>query len=834
VMKRSRAIDGSSLARRAVSLGVCLICLFLPILPLYAQPTDLSPLTHFNPGTVQLDSRVIEPSKETTTEFLNALKSSQLPQLRGLATFSQKLSDKDISSLSEHGIHVISRVHGTTYRVRVEKTVDIDVFRAPNLKFHLFLLQPQDRVRSSIWQGDFKRYQIRPPGDEVKNQVLNPDGTINITVRFYSDVPVSTIERKVRSFALKYNKQSETVWVVTIKRAELQQIATDNDVRWIDAGPPPFIPENNHTRPWIGVDDVQNFNLATKQVLGLGGNGVRVAIFDTGFDQSHEDFAGRVLSSSEQMSKHGTHVAGTIASDGNLSVVSGSPYPILGTIEQSQWRGMAPKTKLIEAVVTERTPNSGLFTGAEKATHLALITQQGMDISNHSYGVTYDGVYDSQNVGRDELIRGVAVENGTQIPGRLQIYSAGNQGSTKGGISNQLGYFSITKELKNGLVVGNWNHAGPIRPHHIDDSSSLGPAYDGRIKPDVVAPGNSITSTCTCVLNHQGKCDNPSSDTCTYRGAGNTHGYMVIDGSSMAAPAVTGTLALVIEKYRDVNGATTLPLPSSLRAVMIHTAIDLYTDNVAAQTSSLWCNADGPSSTPCPVGPSGGEGHAAVWPKKGPDFVTGWGRINAKGAVNIVANRLVLEDSISSDCDTKTYIFTVPQGTPTLRVTLAWDDLPADEGRPIHEKKLVNDLDLVVISPSTGANQGVKHYPWRLNQTLTPSIGNDDERCPLSITASGLFSPNSTLGQPDVSIPSNGFPPAERGRDHLNNVEVVDVDAPVAGTWKVQVKGFDILTSYDERGVGPQKFSLVAPFLLAVAPPENSVPPAPPTGLRVN
>jgi subtilisin family serine protease/translation initiation factor IF-1 len=814
---------------------------------------------------VPLNSGAVEPSNKTTEEFISAFETTPGPSQHGLATFSRQLTEDDYKSLTEAGLQVLSPFHGTTYRVRVEKRVNMDALQGRKLTVQLIRLQPQDRVRAEIWRGEFDRYRITLPGETPRNYVLNPDGTLNLTVRFHPGIAESEIRRMLKTYGPSLHKQSDTTWVATVVLSKLPLLAAEDVVQWLDAGPPPFIPENDHTRAAIMVDPL------LQAPWGLTGNGVQVGIFDQGIAENHPDLAGRVLSPNNSLrNNHGTHVAGIVAGSGSISSSSeGTP---------SQWKGMAPGAQLIEAEIVERTdvPDgvSGLFTGAEVPAHREAIINHGMDISNHSYAVSYDGVYDAQNQHRDELIRGIALDGGIPVPGRLHVYSAGNQGQYPAGRTvGQVGYFSLTKELKNGLIVGAWNLGFginvalvPVTTPQIWDNSSLGPAYDGRIKPDVVAPGKWITST--CYLQPSVGCEPPNSQ---------AYGYMTVDGTSMAAAAVTGALALVLEKYTSRYGATP-PLPSSLRAVMIHTATDIV-DN------SVWfCNPDGPSSSTCPNGP----GHAPVKATPGPDFVTGWGLINAEAAVRIVDSRLLLEGSITDQCETKIYYFTVPPkgaGTP-IRITLAWDDLPADPAADPTGKvaKLINDLDLTVVAP----NNVQKHYPWQLNQTLTPfddvavcllpvleasgSIqpnttpgqpdailvsgfppaqrGRDhlnnaevvdvnaenDAPYPLPVKASGSIQPNTTPGQPDA-IPATGFPPAQRGRDHLNNVEVVDVPAQnvVEGNWQVQVRGFRITNRYNNMSVGPQRFSLVGPFPLTdtVPPVTDTVPPAAPDNLRV-
>ena len=89
------------------------------------------------------------------------------------------------------------------------------------------------------------------------------------------------------------------------------------------------------------------------------------------------------------------------------------------------------------------------------------------------------------------LVRGTARRRGATIPPRPMVWAAGNNGRFPA-YSSVEGYFSVEAAAKNPITVGATmaNIAGAL--NHLADFSSLGPTWDGRIKPDVVAPGYSI------------------------------------------------------------------------------------------------------------------------------------------------------------------------------------------------------------------------------------------------------------------------------------------------------------------------------------------------------
>lgn len=235
---------------------------------------------------------------------------------------------------------------------------------------------------------------------------------------------------------------------------------------------------------------------------------------------------------------------------------------------------------------------------------------------------------------------------------------------------------------------------------HVLLSSSRGPTQDGRIKPDIMANGQGNLSTEA------------------------NNGYRYSGGTSAAAPSLAGTSALLYQAYRELNNNQN-PSAALIKGAMLNTAEDLG--------------------------------------NPGPDYITGFGRVHAGRAAEVIQNQWHTSNSITNNA-TKTHTITIPQGTQQVRVMLIWHD---PEGLPFAGKSLVNDLDLSLNSPF-----GETFRPWVLSKTAHRDSLNK---------------------------------PAYRGIDRVNNVEQITIDDPIAGTYTIHVKGQLVPR-------GPQEYYIVYYF----------------------
>jgi hypothetical protein len=280
--------------------------------------------------------------------------------------------------------------------------------------------------------------------------------------------------------------------------------------------------------PLIDADDVWNMKDAYGQ--NITGKGVSIAILDTGVNYTHPDLKDNyepdgsydfVNNDNFPMDDHGhgTHCAGIALGKGNLS--------------NYQYVGVAPDAKLYVFKILNETgygDYSTYLAGMEAAVDLNRDgdTSDHVDIVSLSFGTDTPGIpTDNMCIVADDLVdAGVVV-----------VAAAGNEGTAN----------SITSPgcAQKAICVG-----ATDKNDKIASFSSRGPVeWDGNymVKPDVVAPGVSITST--------------SKD----------GGYTTKQGTSMSTPHVAGAAALILQAYPNLT-------PDEVKDILKTTAVDLYYD----------------------------------------------------------------------------------------------------------------------------------------------------------------------------------------------------------------------------------------------------------------
>ncbi|MDP3850928.1 MAG: S8 family serine peptidase [Luteolibacter sp.] len=334
---------------------------------------------------------------------------------------------------------------------------------------------------------------------------------------------------------------------------------------------------------------------------------------------------------------HMTHVTGTVAAWGyNSSLI-----------------GMAPRL-WIRSLIQQNTSDITLYgmlfpgqkhsinnprTGQPELKSIIGTTSLGYDLEFHD-----NCIYSYTAASFDTTLR--------DYPYYTHFFAASNNGPN---------YLTLGNEwpmCKNLFTIGSVDDVARgangdfLSGGAVSSFSARGPAFDGRIKPDLTANGSGLTST------------------------DSTSGQSAKSGTSMATPNASGSAALLVDYIsRKLPGHYVRS--STLKALLVNTATD--------------------------------RGNA------GPDYFYGWGVMNVKAAAEIVkryaenpVSRVLLEDELSPDETwTATYQY---DGSGPIRACLAWID-PAGTGQSSgttnRSPRLVNDLDLRIIS-----RQGTIHQPY--------------------------------------------------------------------------------------------------------------------------
>ena len=410
----------------------------------------------------------------------------------------------------------------------------------------------------------------------------------------------------------------------------------------------------------------------------LDGSGLTVGLWDVGSARtSHQEFAGgRVVSMDGASSNfHTTNMAGTIAAAGL----------------DPRARGMAFNTRIDS--YDWQDDNAEMI---ERAAYGPDQFDTRIYISNHSYGVLAGwsgnrwlgdgsdqngadhnfGQYSKFAQAQDAIIY--------NSPYFLSVWSSGNDGRDNPRPGNSVtgigdsavtydpaihplgdgvyrnGFDTIVAQAigKNVLTIGAVEDAvtaGVRDPAKaiLGGFSSAGPTDDGRIKPDLVGNGVDVYTTTDL------------SDT----------SYGSSTGTSMAAPTVTGSAALVIDQYKRLFNSAMRA--STLKGLLIHSATDLG--------------------------------------NPGPDYKYGWGLTDVKKAVDLVIDHhanpeqtRIHEDVLTTEVGSQVHTFDWSNST-AIRATICWSDPPGPDTSEHDSRtpRLVNDLNLKLVAPD-----GSEYFPF--------------------------------------------------------------------------------------------------------------------------
>lgn len=525
-------------------------------------------------------------------------------------------------------------------------------------------------VSTSLTAADFQRLGIRWAGplrlvDKVSQRVLRGgeespwvdyQGNTKIyVVQFHKDVEFDAGSALLASYPHTPGSRIKALnaQILAMDPGQVETLAQEEEVKWISLLPPPLEGVNDQVRSATQVDEVH------QAPYGLDGTGSNVLVYDVGHvDRNHPDFSPNRVTYGESggVANHSTHVGGTVGGNGT---------------NNPTYAGMAPNAKITSYIYEACSPNCLYnspwdmeenyeegFTvyGADYATN-----SLGSNIASNGYPCDWEGDYEATAQLLDTMVHGQGWNPGRPF---LSFWAAGNERAS-GRCGSTYNTTGVPATAKNTIVVGATNSNN----HSMTYFSSWGPVDDGRIRPDVSAPG--------CQQGGDGGV------TSTFPGGG----YGTYCGTSMATPATAGVGALILQELRsDVFGAPRV-LPSTMKAILIQTAHD--------------------------------------YGNTGPDYQFGFGEIRAKDAIDHIRNDYALFEGIMDQGDERAHSFEVDGGQSVLKATVVWSDWP---GEVLAAKELVNDIDAWFEDP-----QGGIHRPWILDpdSPANPATTGEDHVNPV-------------------------------------------------------------------------------------------------------
>jgi hypothetical protein len=658
--------------------------------------------------------------------------------------------------LAAEGVEVQHALPGNRYLVRATDAAALDEARGV-LKAELYA------AREKLSAEGLRAAASRSPFVTV-NVLFHDDVTFDDALAAV-DAAGGTIETPLAIAAVNPQRLQ-----VRIPPALIAKLARDEAVFGIYGRPLRPAPVNDKAAALSHVTAVYS------APYNLDGTGIVLSQFEpddgsgSGVDTTHPEFNGRVTThNTSQVGRHATHVAGTMIAKGINAAAKGmAPNATLQEFDLSGDASaiLSDKRSLGALGVTADNNSWGFVLGWQQGNNLP-VWSGGADFFGN-YDALYSAPYDKLaidptinvlyvhssgndgNNGRPDLDANgrhyhVADSDGSVLTNEVFCYSQNGTGtdcpapptcsagnSTKSteddgsvaphcevvkhptyGPYNTLSFIGAEKNV---LAVGACGSLGELALF-----SSRGPAKDGRVKPELIAMGLDQFSTVPNAA------------------------YANMSGTSMSSPVVTGIAALVAQQWKQTYNAR--PTPQQIKTLLIAGA----RDQVGDPTIDL----------------------------PGPDYTYGFGLVDAQASV----------DLIRADANTGSHIRTasvangqsveIPLTVTTagkLRAVLGWADPevvlpPADnEGDPVADKTLVNDLDLKIVDAA--------------GNTTLPYVLDKDH--------------------PTVA--------ATRGVNTIDNTEVVEIANAAVGSYRAIISGKSVPVN------SPQTYVFVSTLASAGAP----------------
>lgn len=583
-----------------------------------------------------------------------------------------------------------------------------------SIDVHLGRYLPENSYRAKLPEGislsELKKYDARAlvfleSQQKISPELLNESDkndvskNIDINVVFSNEIPIDIIKNKFSEIdveVISYKAQMEGLISISTDKSNVFKIASLPFVEFIDE----YIEPDNLMSSSTVHTRAKYFQ--TVGAPNLTGNGVLVGVAESGIGK-HADIKGRINNPENQpIDWHATSVDGVLGGNGNIN-------PDLA--------GIAPSVTIRHVIANSYYDDLDIFEGV------------GMSASNHSYGVPPSstnggGTYSSTSSTYDQISK--------EHPSILNIYASGNSGKHFESSNHPLGYTDRFNTLarggqgcKNTMAIG-----GIKNLDNINESASIGPTPDGRLKPELVAETPVLT---TLAVN----------------------GYGSITGTSFSCPTVVGGVALFVERYKQEHN--TNPPAGLTKAVLCNTADDLGN-----------------------LGPDFTHGFGRPNFRRAVESLEEILEDPNDGKYFIDSKYTQIE---SENETTDNFIIDVPPNTMQLNITLYWMDAAGDPNTAETESKLINDLDIVI------EKSNKRYYPWLLNHAPQSDSDLYNVETPATKAICDIGATDNDINCIGSNPWDDNGTITYRKEDHVNNIEKITIDNPESGSWEIIIDG---------------------------------------------
>jgi subtilisin family serine protease len=343
---------------------------------------------------------------------------------------------------------------------------------------------------------------------------------------------------------------------------------------------------------------------AAIRTFGSAGAGIVWAVLDSGIDATHPHFATHDTLTASAVAKlhrdftipsspdakpspladaygHGTHVAGIIAGHAptnpamlriayNEPTAQDLPQWALRTLpEGATLSGVAPRANLVSIKVLDDNGNTLSSAVIQAIDYIRTVNGGGRDLQIHGVNMSFGCPWPPTEfaAGQSPLCRELDLLVGTGVVAVVSAGNAGAGGTTQGPSSDVYGQLSTITDPGNAACAVTVGSVHRYKPHTygVTFNSSKGPTLDGRPKPDVVAPGERITSAATGDLVAGVPSLAPAAGDPPHLAR-----YREDSGTSMSAAHVSGAMAAFMSARTEFVGQ-----PFLLKKLFCDTATDL-------------------------------------------------------------------------------------------------------------------------------------------------------------------------------------------------------------------------------------------------------------------